>query len=208
MGYEPAKKKKTPRPGNTSGDDSSVTKQVLVLGLIILIVMGIAMNGNDIGKLLKEPARVFVRPTHRPTPRPSLEKQITNRIRRYHKDVSIKSVIRRGKTTVISYNFIPWALQRNENIAHQVVFKVLCSARQLIPGDAEFIGYVRMTDDYGKRSYEKQVEIHLSASTLKKLSCGGDWNDINWEKVADLHKTHRLPADYKLDYGTDLAGRF
>jgi len=139
-----------------------------------------------------------------PTLEPSLESKVRSLVRMRYPKIDIRSVEDKGDAVLIAYDFHAWMVVPNELIAQEVVYKILCSIRRTVKKDLEFRGHVRMTDDYGRRSYPAHVSIHLRASTVQKIGCtGGDgWMDVNWRRLADVHRTHSLPSHLKFDYGS------
>ncbi|MCY4062611.1 MAG: hypothetical protein OXG53_09615 [Chloroflexi bacterium] len=139
-----------------------------------------------------------------PAPTPSLESTVRSLVRMRYPKIDIRSVEDEGDAVLVAYNFHPWMVVPNELIAQEVVYKILCSIRRTMKKDLEFRGHVRMTDDYGRRSYPAHVSIHLRANTVQKIGCTGSdgWMDENWRRLADVHRTHSLPSHLKFDYGS------
>jgi len=161
------------------------------LSIFALIILGIIV--------LTQPRGTTV-----PAPTPSLESKVRPLIRARYPKIDIRSVEDKGDAVLIVYNFNPWMMVPNELIAQEVVYKILCSIRRTVKKDLEFRGHVWMTDDYGRRSYPAHVSIHLRAGTVQKIGCtGGDgWTNVNWRRLAHVHRTHGLPSHLKFDYGT------
>ena len=146
----------------------------------------------------------------RATPTPSRssslafnEQSIRSQVNRYTDDIRILKISQRGSTTDIEYDLKPWPFVPNEQIAHEVLFKVICALRRggQIPHKLEFTGQGHFKSDVGRKFKSPSVEIHISANDANRIICGGNnYTDINWRKLAAHYRSYPIPSGARVDY--------
>ena len=158
-------------------------------------------------------ARTTTTSTGRATPTPSRstsstsafsEQSIRSRVNRYTDDIRILKITQSGSTTEIEYDLKPWPFVPNEQIAHEVLFKVICALRRggQIPHKLEFTGQGHFKSDVGRKFKSPSVEIHISANNANRVICSGNsYSDINWRSLASRYKSHPIPSGARVDYG-------
>ncbi len=151
--------------------------------------------------------------TRRATPTPSRsssstaafnEQTIRSQVNRYTDDIRILKISQRGSTTEIEYDLKPWPFVPNEQIAHEVLFKMICALRRggQIPHKLEFTGQGHFKSDVGRKFKSPSVEIHISANNANRVICSGNtYSDINWRSLASRYKSYPIPSGARVDYG-------
>ena len=151
--------------------------------------------------------------TGRATPTPSRstsstsafsEQSIRSQVNRYTDDIRILKISQSGSATEIEYDLKPWPFVPNEQIAHEVLFKVICALRRggQIPHKLEFTGQGHFKSDVGRKFKSPSVEIHISANNANRVICSGNtYSDINWRSLASRYKSHPIPSGARVDYG-------
>ena len=152
-----------------------------------------------------------VRKTTTPTPARSASSTsafnantIRSRVNRYTDDVRILKISQSGGATSIEYDLKPWPFVPNEQIAHEVLFKMICALRRggQIPHKLEFVGQGHFTSDIGRKFRSPSVEIHISANNANRIVCGGNsYSDINWRSLASRYESYPIPRGASVDYG-------
>ena len=150
--------------------------------------------------------------TRRATPTPSRsssstsafnEQTIRSRVNRYTDDIRILKINQSGSTTEIEYDLKPWPFVPNEQIAHEVLFKVICALRRggQIPHKLEFTGQGHFKSDVGRKFRSPSVEIHISANNANRVICSGNtYSDINWRSLAARYQSYPIPSGARVDY--------
>ncbi len=131
------------------------------------------------------------------------EQTIRSRVNRYTDDVRILKISQSGGTTSIEYDLKPWHFVPNEQIAHEVLFKMICALRRggQIPHKLEFIGQGHFKSDVGRKFKSPSVEIHISANNANRIVCSGNnYTDINWRSLASRYKSYPIPSGARVDY--------
>lgn len=151
--------------------------------------------------------------TRRATPTPSRsssatpafnEQTIRSRVNRYTDDIRILKITQSGSVTEIEYDLKPWPFVPNEQIAHEVLFKVICALRRggQIPHKLEFTGQGHFKSDVGRKFKSPSVEIHISANNANRVICSGNtYSDINWRSLAARYQSYPIPRGASVDYG-------
>ena len=151
--------------------------------------------------------------TGRATPTPSRsssatpafnEQTIRSRVNRYTDDIRILKITQSGSVTEIEYDLKPWPFVPNEQIAHEVLFKVICALRRggQIPHKLEFTGQGHFKSDVGRKFKSPSVEIHISANNANRVICSGNsYSDINWRSLAARYQSYPIPRGASVDYG-------
>ena len=132
------------------------------------------------------------------------EQTIRSRVSRYTDDIRILKISQRGGATSIEYDLKPWPFVPNEQIAHEVLFKMICALRRggQIPHKLEFVGQGHFTSDIGRKFRSPSVEIHISANNANRIVCGGNnYTDINWRSLASRYQSYPIPRGASVDYG-------
>ena len=150
--------------------------------------------------------------TRRATPTPSRsssstsafnEQSIRSQVNRYTDDIRILKISQRGSTTDIEYDLKPWPFIPNEQIAHEVLFKMICALRRSgqIPHKLEFTGQGHFKSDVGRKFKSPSVEIHISANNANRIVCSGNsYSDINWRSLAAHYRSYPIPSGARVDY--------
>ena len=151
--------------------------------------------------------------TGRATPTPSRsaastsafsEQSIRSQVNRYTDDIRILKINQSGSTTEIEYDLKPWPFVPNEQIAHEVLFKMICALRRggQIPHKLEFTGQGHFKSDVGRKFKSPSVEIHISANNANRVICSGNtYSDINWRSLAARYQSYPIPRGASVDYG-------
>ena len=151
--------------------------------------------------------------TRRATPTPTRsssstsafsEQSIRSQVNRYTDDIRILKISQSGSTTEIEYDLKPWPFVPNEQIAHEVLFKMICALRRggQIPHKLEFTGQGHFKSDVGRKFKSPSVEIHISANNANRVICSGNtYSDINWRSLASRYKSYPIPSGARVDYG-------
>ena len=155
-------------------------------------------------------ARTATTSTRRATPTPSRsstsafnEQSIRSQVNRYTDDIRILKISQRGSTTDIEYDLKPWPFIPNEQIAHEVLFKMICALRRggQIPHKLEFTGQGHFKSDVGRKFKSPSVEIHISANNANRIVCSGNsYSDINWRSLAAHYRSYPIPSGARVDY--------
>lgn len=167
-------------------------------------IMGLPVTSSTV-------ARTTTTSTGRATPTPSRssssvfnEQSIRSQVNRYTDDIRILKITQRGSTTDIEYDLKPWPFVPNEQIAHEVLFKVICALRRggQIPHKLEFTGQGHFKSDVGRKFKSPSVEIHISANNANRVICSGNsYSDINWRSLAARYQSYPIPRGASVDYG-------
>ena len=131
------------------------------------------------------------------------EQTIRSQVNRYTDDIRILKITQSGSTTEIEYDLKPWPFVPNEQIAHEVLFKVICALRRggQIPHKLEFTGQGHFKSDVGRKFKSPSVEIHISANNANRVICSGNtYSDINWRSLAARYKSYPIPSGARVDY--------
>ena len=131
------------------------------------------------------------------------EQTIRSLVNRHTDDIRILKIIQQGSVTTIEYDLKPWPFVPNEIIAHEVLFKVICSLRrgQQIPHKLEFVGQGHFKSDIGRKFTSPSVEIHISAGNVNRIVCSGNsYSDINWRSLSSFYKSYPVPSGASVDY--------
>ena len=143
-------------------------------------------------------------PTLTPTPLPQYDPRVVqSTIRRNTSDVRVFKVEILSHATVLHYDLKPWPLVRNETIADEVAYKVVCALRRRfkIPYALKLVGHGHFMNALGRKFTSPSVEIQLSASAANSVVCGGrSPHDINWRHIADRYKSYPIPDGAKVIY--------
>lgn len=165
----------------------------VILVVLLLLLAGALLHTGGLTALEQRLAS----PTSRPTPRPTIK----NIAQRYAG--SFVEVEGNSQAMKIEYRILPKLLIRNEYLASESVHKILCALRRHWKGtwweSLEFMGTTRFVDAFGKTFYAPSVEMHIDATTAKKISCGADHIDIDWKEIASFYKSHRIPKGARVD---------
>lgn len=164
------------------------------------------------GNIMELPVTSTVaRTTTTPTPARSAssasafnEQTIYSQVNRHTDNIRILKITQSGGTTEIEYDLKPWPFVPNEQIAHEVLFKVICALRRdgQIPHKLEFTGQGHFTSDIGRKFRSPSVEIHISANNANRVICSGNsYSDINWRSLAARYQSYPIPRGASVDYG-------
>ena len=132
------------------------------------------------------------------------EQSIRSQVNRYTDDIRILKISQSGSTTEIEYDLKPWPFVPNEQIAHEVLFKMICALRRggQIPHKLEFTGQGHFKSDVGRKFKSPSVEIHISANNANRVICSGNtYSDINWRSLAAHYRSYPIPSGASVDYG-------
>ena len=132
------------------------------------------------------------------------EQSIRSQVNRYTDDIRILKISQSGSTTEIEYDLKPWPFVPNEQIAHEVLFKMICALRRggQIPHKLEFTGQGHFKSDVGRKFKSPSVEIHISANNANRVICSGNtYSDINWRSLASRYRSYPIPSGARVDYG-------
>ena len=131
------------------------------------------------------------------------EQSIRSQVSRYTDDIRILKITQSGSATEIEYDLKPWPFVPNEQIAHEVLFKVICALRRggQIPHKLEFTGQGHFKSDVGRKFKSPSVEIHISANNANRVICSGNsYSDINWRSLAARYRSYPIPRGASVDY--------
>ena len=131
------------------------------------------------------------------------EQIIRSLVSRHTDDIRILKITQSGGATSIEYDLKPWPFVPNEQIAHEVLFKMICALRRggQIPHKLEFVGQGHFKSDVGRKFKSPSVEIHISANNANRIVCSGNnYTDINWRSLASRYKSYPIPSGARVDY--------
>lgn len=131
--------------------------------------------------------------------------RIKNVVSEIHDDIEFREVNVDTSIVHIHFNITPWYLSSTERIAQQVMYKIICGLRQeygTLSRGVGFAGYLRSTDDFGKKSTERYIDVLITKESVNRISCEDmdGWSDLTWTKVSNTYVISRLPEGKKPDY--------
>ena len=131
------------------------------------------------------------------------EQTIRSLVNRHTDDIRILKISQQGSVTTIEYDLKPWLFVSNEQIAHEVLFNVICALKrgQKISHKLEFVGQGHFKSDIGRKFTSPSVEIHISADNVNRIVCSGNsYSDINWRSLSSFYKSYPVPSGASVDY--------